>query len=186
MFPPDKRDTCLRIVTRIVWLMRWITIAPNGLQGSPRFTLFDFVKEGIFDVMPRKTNTSTPTNNKPISQGDAREKGRAVWTNVVLTEADLDILERDNSTPEIIGGMLLSVAVRGYGFSVKRMEDGQSYMCAIIGPHDTQVGRDCGVSAFAADPRDAILGCLYKFMEKLGGSFSGSLTDVAADRHRFR
>jgi hypothetical protein len=186
MFPLDKRDTCLRIVTRIVFLIRWVTIAPCGPQSSVGFSLYDLVKEGIFDVMPRTKRSPSTTTTNQISGQPAKDTKRNIWINVVLDEYDIDILERDNTSAEIVGGMLLSVAMDGYGFSVKRMSDGQSYMCAIIGRSSVDPARECGVSAFSGNPRDAILCCLYKFKEKLGGAFSGDADDTVSGRPRFR
>ena len=186
LFPTDKRDVCLRIVSRIVFLMRWVTVAPSGSKGSVGFSLYDLVKEGIFDVMPRTKRAPNTTHTDQISGEPTKDKSRSIWINVILDEYDIDVLERDNTSGDIVGGMLLSVAMDGYGFSVKRMSDGQSYMCAIIGKAVNDPARDCGVSAFSGNPRDAILCCLYKFKEKLGGSFTGDIDNTGTTRARFR
>jgi hypothetical protein len=160
--------------------------APSYRPGSVRISLFDLVKEGIFDVMPRtKRKPVTPVSTRPNTQR-TRNDLPISWVNIRLDESDLAALEGTSNDANIVGGLLLAVAIRGHNFSVKRMDDEVSYCCTITGAASDGSGIQLGVSAFADNPTDAALGCVYKFEEKMGGEFDSSLSTAPIPRTRFR
>lgn len=108
------------------------------------------------------------------------------WVNVALNKDDIDYLSEQSASNEVLGGLLLGVALQGYGFSVKRMPDEVTYMCAIMGPGGGTGGGMCGVSAFSDNPSDATLACLYKFTQRLGGTFNGHADNSTHTKPRFR
>lgn len=185
-FSPDTRDKALRIVPRVSFMLRWVTIAPRCGTSSVSFTLFDLVNVGIYDIMPRTKRTPDKPVNSGLPQKPAKQEGTMRWINVPLGEDDIDYLANQSASNEVLGGLLLGVALQGYGFSVKRMPDEVTYMCAIMGQNGAVGGGSCGVSAFSDNPRDATLACLYKFTQRLGGTFDGHADDSAPIRPRFR
>jgi hypothetical protein len=185
-FSPTNRDTLLRCLPKTVFMLRWIVNAPVIAGHSVSFTKTDLVKEGIFNVMPRTIRTARQSaTEKPRSMAPVSNKG-TTWINVVLTPDDVHTLEGQTYSPEVVGSLLLSIADRGHSFSVKRMDDGASFMCAIFGQASGNDSGNYGVSAFAANPIDAVVACVYKFEERMGGVFDGWTDNAGTGKPRFR
>lgn len=186
LFPPGQALAYLRMLPRAVFMLKWVGRKGYFPHISTRFTIFDLVNEGIFDVMPRQKrspNAPVQQQNRAVSTGGNTD---TTWINCPLSEDDLVTLEQSDATLETIGALLLGIASRGYSFSVKRMDDQVSFMCAIFTDGSDGSGGKFGISAFAGNPADATLACVFKFEEKLGGVFTGHAANAATPRARFR
>ena len=186
VFQPGRAEILYPYVKSVVKGLRWVDRTRYFADHSRGFTLYDLINEGIYNVMPRTRKSP----NKPTQRSDGYtptpETRSVQWANVRLSNDDIAYLTDHQTSPEVVGAMLLAVADRGYNFSVKAMDDGKSIMCAIIGFVDDNPRGQMGCSAFAATPFDAAFACLYKFDQLLGGSFKSGHVVADDNRPRFR
>jgi hypothetical protein len=185
-FSPGRAILYLHMIPRCVFMLRWVQRMKYSEGHSVSFTLYDLVKEGIFDVMPRTRRTPTADRPKPHVPPQPASDGQIVWCNVKLSDDDIAYLTELGTTFDELGAKLLAVADNGQNFSVKRLTGEQSIMCAITGVCTDNSGRLMGVSAFSDNVRDATLACLYKFEHLLGGSFGPEHLLSNNIRPRFR
>lgn len=109
------------------------------------------------------------------------------WINVSLTAEDVDTLSKEQADLEQLSLAYIAVGGLGFGLSVKYDSAGKSYTVCIYGPDMANDGRPCGVSGRSSDLRDAILVCLFKFNNRLQGSFDGvSNQDATVQSRRFQ
>lgn len=118
--------------------------------------------------------------------GGMRAGGGCKWVNVKLSDEDVLTLERSDATMEYLAGCLLGLADNGFNVSVKVVDEGDSIMACIIRPSDKPDVPDIGISSFASNVRDAVLGLLYKFENILGGILEPSLVADTRTSARFR
>jgi len=185
-FRPGRAGILMPYTKRMAFLLRWVDTTRYFAHGSKAITLFDLINEGILNDMPRtKQRPAGPKSGRP-SRFDKQPETSLTWCNVTLSQDDIQVLERSDTTFEHLGAMLLGVADEGFSFSVKRMDDGESIMCAIYGAAVDNPTRQMGLSSFAADTRDAVLCCMYKFDQLCGREFRSNMGSDAGQRKRFR
>lgn len=185
-FPPGQAAVLYKFIAPLAGHLKWLSRHYYLSPHSRGVTLYDLVNEGIYSAMPRTKRTTT--ESKPVGRfaADVDGKPKMAWVNVQLGDDDLDALERTEGTFEIAGAMLLAVAARGYGFSVKWLDKDQSFMCAITGVTSDSPVREMGVSCFASEPVDCVLGGCYKFEQLLGGEFRNEHVTAQTSKRRFR
>lgn len=113
-----------------------------------------------------------------LGHGDGNDKSPTFqWINIALTSEDLDILEGEEADLEQLAFAFISLGMRGLGLSVKFDNAGKSYSVSIYGRDSRNNNKPCGISGAAADLRDAILVSLFRFNNRLQGSFDGCTTE---------
>jgi hypothetical protein len=128
---------------------------------------------------------SKPNGTKPSSSNGQSAAFR--WINVALTTEDIDILERQAINLEQLALHLIQLVGSGYGVSVKYDNARKSYNVSIYGSDNRNGGQPCGISGSATDLRDALLVSLFRFSDKLQGSFDGCANpDSDVQPARFR
>lgn len=185
-FRAGRAEVLIPYVSRVAFLLRWTERTRYFTPRSRGTSLYDLINEGIYNAMPRtRRQPSKPADNQHIPRGN-RTETTIIWCNVSLGDDDVAYLEQQTTTYEELGALLLAVADEGYGFSVKALDKGDTIMCAIMGNADNNPEVSMGVSAFSPTVRDAVLACLYKFKQSLGGVFTDGLGNTSGTKRRFR
>lgn len=128
------------------------------------------IKENILNGRKPKRHGS--------SVGSSDGKSTAFrWINIQLTSEDIDILEGEEASLEQLAYAFIGLGVRGLGLSVKYDSARKSYSVSIYGPDSTNNMQPCGISGAAPDLRDALLVSLYRFNNRLQGSFDGCASE---------
>lgn len=133
--------------------------------------LFIYVPKHL--IMENEMNGRKSKTNGTKLESSSSEPVSFRWINVTLSDQDLDILERETASLELVASSLVQLVVRGLGISVKYDPVGKSYSCSIYGRDTRNNMQPCGISGRASDVRDAILVSLYRFETGLQGSFDG-------------
>lgn len=101
---------------------------------------------------------------KSNEHGIGSEK-RVTWANVTIEpEHEAFLLERGIDDNEIVAAILQCVG-EGYTFGFKPTADDTGYMAYFIAPHNHPVNGGMGLTAFAGEPRDAILALVFKHFQ---------------------
>ena len=128
---------------------------------------------------------SKQLSNRPTNS--ASQSLPFFWANITLTAEDVDTLSGEKANLEQLALAYISVGAIGLGLSVKYDFVGKSYTVCIYGRDSGNDMRPCGVSGQSSDLRDAILVCLFKFNNRLQGSFDGvSSHDNSIQSTRFK
>lgn len=98
---------------------------------------------------------------------------KLVWVNIRLEAEDIAFLAESELTLHQLSASLIDLVSDGIGVSVKFVDGGKSVCCTLIGSDMEDGGLPCGISAFGSSSRNAILACLYKYSNGLGGTFDG-------------
>lgn len=125
-------------------------------------------------------------NAKNKRKPSPRVNNELRWISVSLNDEDQAACDAwlDANVSQCLG-YLCNIAERGFSCSLKPGRD-EDYMATIFGDVGTSEAPDAiGVSAFAADPGDALAGVLYKFIVILDMGKSVPSRDDATKR-RFR
>lgn len=150
---------------------------------SPRYRRagYDSDKSGNLLIYPPKCDIketilngrkSTKPSTRPAT--GASESLPFQWINIPLTPEDLAVLSTETAGLEQLSLAYISLGAVGLGLSVKFDFTRKSYTVCIYGPDNAANMRPCGISGQSPDLRDALLVCLYKFNNRLQGSFDGS------------
>lgn len=95
----------------------------------------------------------------------SRTESRVTWSNVSIEpEHEAFLLERGIDDTEIIAAVLQCVG-EGYTFGFKPTADDTGYMAYFIAPDNHPVNGGLGLTAFAGEPRDAILALVFKHFQ---------------------
>jgi hypothetical protein len=109
------------------------------------------------------------------------------WINLPLTSEDINLLEQEEASLEQLAYAYIQLGVRGFGLSIKFDNTREQYICSIYGSDFSNNNQPCGISGAATQLRDALLVSLYRFNNRLQGSFDGkSNTDTTVQSTRFR
>ncbi len=134
-------------------------------------------------IYPPKCNIKENEMNgrKPSRHGSGTSNSNGKpssfqWINIPLTSEDLDTLEREEASIELLAYDFIQLGVRGFGLSVKYDNARKSYSVSIYGSDSTNNNKPCGISGSSAELRDALLVSLYRFNIGLQGSFDDSTT----------
>ena len=139
--------------------------------------------------MPRKGKQNEHSNGSGKQFGSSKYGGNELkWINIKLTDEDYATLEQSEATMEYLATCVLGLCVDGYGISLKPVDNGKSFCCTIIGSAVSGSSGSLALASFAGTVRDVLLVTVYKFDDKLGGSFDDAdqfLSNGDAQR-RFR
>lgn len=108
------------------------------------------------------------------------------WINIPLQDEDAFHLDGSDLTLEFLAGSIASLANDGYGVTIKPTDNGETVCCTIYRPNFPRRGVTIGISGFAGNVRDALLVTMYKFDEKLGGSFTNYTEFDTPNREKSR
>jgi len=175
----DHREA---ILWQFVWLER------HSHFPQVKLTNRDFFSE-MSSFMPRKGRAqNVDKRNSPARAGSEKNGNQLIWLNIKLEDNDLDALEQSDNTFEYLSACAIGLASDGFGISLKPIDQGESYCFTIIGSDSDGSGVSYGLSSFAGNVRDVLLVGLYKFDEKLGGTFTDAhkFTIPAKQASRFR
>lgn len=167
-------------------LFAWL--CKNRRIPSAKLTSYETLRElGLY--MPRKKGEAKNATGDSRFGGKQPVFGNELkWINIPLSDEDVDVLSRSESSVEFLAASLCALAVDGYGFSVKPVDSGKSLCCTINRPDLFGDGVAYGMSSFAGELRDVLLVALYKFDVKLEGDFSNCtpFLETSKPRQRFR
>lgn len=90
------------------------------------------------------------------------------WINVNLTADDKELIENAETTDDQLFGGLLALALGDYEVRLKHQPDKGQYVAFLFPVGDDHPHRGAALSAFAQDPRTALLVLEYKHFEVLG------------------
>lgn len=123
-------------------------------------------------------------STRKVKDGFSRSAANEVrWVNVRPTDDMLVEFEAwVSSDPDVLSEILRLVS-SGFAFGCKPTPNGDGFMATLISPAGYEGGGNCGLSAYADTPYDAVAGLLYKFVGILGSTFPAA-TD--ANRPRLR
>lgn len=163
---------------------------------SPRYhkAVFGSELSGNLLIYPPKCDIKEDILNgrklKRSGTGPDSSDGKSLpfqWVNVALADQDFDILERETANIEQLALAYLNLGVQRLGLAVKFDNARKSYTVSVYGSDSRNNMQPCGVSGSAPDLRDALLVLLYKFNNRLQGSFDGSTSqNTAVQSRRFR
>lgn len=95
----------------------------------------------------------------------SRSESRVTWSNVSIEpEHEAYLLDRGIDDNALIAAIIQCVG-QGYTFGFKPTADDTGYMAYFIAPDKHPVNGGLGLAAFAGEPRDAILGLVFKHFE---------------------
>jgi len=167
-------------------LFRWQNA--NGHLEHENLTSYTILREiGLY--MPRKKGSPNATErNTRFSDSRQGERNELKWLNIRLEVNDVNALEQSDATFEYLSASIVGLANDGIGVSIKSVDNGKSCCVTLIGSDLSGSGDTFGLSSFAGNVRDALLVALYKFDEKLGGTFDNGSEFVSDTKQgaRFR
>ena len=189
-FPED----CLPIEAAIWWRDNYDLFLRCLTSKKYAKPLYGTTVSGNLLIYPPKCDIKESILNgrKSTKSGSRSGAGAGVstafqWVNVSLTAEDLDTLAGETADLEQLSLAFVAVGAVGFGLSVKFDSAGKSYTCCIYGPDNANDGRPCGISGRSPDLRDALLVLLFKFNNRLQGSFDGvSNQDAIVQSRRFQ
>jgi hypothetical protein len=149
-----------------------VALFVSWLSGNRR--KFDFLHTDNMKAYFRKGGITMARKSKKDNDDGSNARSprpnAVVWGNVYLTDADVENLEREQPTPDVLFGAVAGVVLRhNAGFSLKSPIDADDgYGAFFIFNHFGSEGNSVGLSAWSNSPERAIAALLYKWFNVLG------------------
>lgn len=183
-FPHLYPEDVLPIAAAIWWRDNYALFLRVLL--SPKYRQFYFgsnTSQNLLIYPPECNRMESNLNGrKPRRHGDGVGSGNDKpatfrWINITLTDQDLDILGQETASLEQLSLAFVQLGVRGLGLAIKYDRSRATFVCSIYGSDSTNNMQPCGVSGQSSDLRDALLVSLFRFNNRLQGSFDGSTAE---------